>query len=332
MMTTHSGRLHLILFAMGCSALASCKEMLPDTTAARVVVMEGATPRLTATLVSGASATYTTLVTNAGGGTLPIHSVTWASSDQGVATVSQSGVVTGVRSGQASITANVGDLVSPALVVTVTPGAAAKLAVRTQPAGAAAALPLSSQPVIEVQDAAGNLVSSNVVVTATIATGQGTITNSTATATAGVAAFSGLTLTGLVGDRTLTFSAPGLASVTSSGLALNPGVASQLVIRAQPLGAISGLPLLGQPVVDIRDVAGNVVTGFAGTVIATVATGSGTLLGATVNAAGGVATFTKLAVAGPPTTLSLSFTTFGIPTVTSQSFTVAASALGLRRR
>ncbi|MEO8624735.1 MAG: hypothetical protein ABI625_26870, partial [bacterium] len=212
------------------------------------------------------------------------------------------------------------------------PGAAAKLGVRTQPAGAAAGLPLSSQPVIEVQDAAGNLVSSNVVVTATIATGQGTITNSTATATAGVATFGGLTLTGLAGDRTLNFSAPSLSSVISIGLPLIAGVASQVVIRAQPLGAISGQPLFGQPIVDIRDAAGNVVTGFAGTVIVTVATGAGTLSGATSNAASGVATFSTLTVNGPPGSIALSFTTFGLPTVTSQPFTVAATALGLRLR
>src|SRR5207245_1525986 len=120
--------------------------------------------------------------------------------------------------------------------VNVTAGAAAQLAVtaphtRTVQDGVA----ITQQQVIQLQDAAGNPVSqSGTAVTATIATGGGTL-GGTATATttaSGTATFTNLAITGLVGPRTLNFTATGLTAVTSGTVTVISGAATQIAVNA----------------------------------------------------------------------------------------------------
>src|SRR3954447_8304043 len=84
----------------------------------------------------------------------------------------------------------------------ITPGTATKLAFSVQPSGAAPTTAFTAQPVVQVQDAAGNVKTSgtgnNASVTLTIVSGTGTAgatltctPNSSRAAVAGVAAFSG---------------------------------------------------------------------------------------------------------------------------------------------
>src|SRR5256885_8553764 len=88
------------------------------------------------------------------------------------------------------------------------------------------------------RSASGNPVNqAGVVVTAAIATGGGTL-GGTLTATTlgtGVASFTNLAITGAAGDRTLSFSATGLASVKSA--------ADHTSARASPPIVLSRLPL-----------------------------------------------------------------------------------------
>ena len=102
--------------------------------------------------------------------------------------------------------------------MTVTPGAASQLGLRTQPGGAALGSPLAPQPIVEIRDAAGNLItSSSASVTVAIATGGGSLGGTTTvTAVAGVATFTGLTVFGDAGPRTLAFASPGLGSIVSA--------------------------------------------------------------------------------------------------------------------
>ena len=93
------------------------------------------------------------------------------------------------------------------------------LSIVTQPSPTAeSGVAFAQQPSIQLRDASNLAVSqAGVVVTAAIASGGGTL-GGTVTATtnaAGVAAFTNLSITGADGVRTLTFSVPGLASVTS---------------------------------------------------------------------------------------------------------------------
>ena len=182
---------------------------------------------------------------------------------------------------------------------------------------------------IEVRDAAGNVVpTATSAVTASLASGGGAISGATTVnAAGGVATFTSLVVDGAIGDRTLTFSASGLASVASSTFALQAGAPTQLVVRTQPNGAAVGAPLTTQPVVELRDAAGNLSTASTLAVTTTINSGGGTLGGAiTATAVGGVATFNTLTLSGTVGARTLNFSAAGIPAATSASFILAAGA------
>jgi hypothetical protein len=191
---------------------------------------------------------------------------------------------------------------SATIAVTVT-ASGVQLTITIQPSGTAqSGIPFTRQPDILVRDASNNPLS-GVVVTAAIASGGGTL-GGTVTATSdpsGVANFTDLSISGLVGNRTLSFSAPGATTVISKNIDLNPGPASQLVITTQPsASALAGLAFLRQPVVRLADAAGNFVSqsGIVVTAAINTATGTGTLGGTLTDAtnSSGVASFSNLRI------------------------------------
>ncbi|HEX4219164.1 MAG TPA: hypothetical protein VHZ02_12380, partial [Acidimicrobiales bacterium] len=109
----------------------------------------------------------------------------------------------------------------------ITPGSASKLVFTTQPGGGARGTVWSTQPVVTVEDSAGNTVTSpNVSVTLTISSApfsSGTLSPTSAvTTTSGVAIFSGCKITGgQSGNYTLTAAASGLTSATSNSFSLS---------------------------------------------------------------------------------------------------------------
>src|SRR5207244_325726 len=104
--------------------------------------------------------------------------------------------------------------------ITITAGTATQLTVTTQPSATAlSGVAFAQQPAVQLRDGAGNAVSqAGVTVTAAIATGGGTLGGTlTATTTGtGVASFTGLSISGTAGGRTLSFSATGLTAVHST--------------------------------------------------------------------------------------------------------------------
>src|SRR5207245_1167964 len=118
--------------------------------------------------------------------------------------------------------------------VNVTAGAATQLAITTPPSSTVqSGIAFPQQPVLQLQDAAGNPVSqSGTAVTAAIATGGGTLggTVTVTTTASGTATFTNLAITGTVGARTLSFAAPGLTAVTSGMVTVTAGAAAQLAI------------------------------------------------------------------------------------------------------
>jgi hypothetical protein len=71
------------------------------------------------------------------------------------------------------------------------------------------------------------------------------------------------------------------------------------MITTQPAGAFNGIAFSTQPIVKITDAGGNTITSSTANVVATIASGSGTLTGTTtVAAVNGVATFTNLKITG----------------------------------
>jgi len=202
---------------------------------------------------------------------------------------------------------------------TLSAGQAAALRVRTQPGGALSGQPFVTQPVVEVTDAGGNAMpSSDIVVTATIMFGGGTLASATATTVNAVATFSGLTFSGTVGKRTLTFSANGLTSTTSASFSLGAGAPARLLLATQPLTGFLGYALAPQPVVVVADAAGNLTFGSGGTVTATIASGSGIIGNNTATVFNGRATFQSMSIAGPTGAVTVLFSAPNLLSATSQ--------------
>lgn len=199
----------------------------------------------------------------------------------------------------------------PSSTITITTGGAAKLAIKTPPSSTAVSgVALSTQPVIAIEDSGGNLITSNTsVVTATFTSGGVSITNNLATASSGLATFSGLTLNALAGPYTITFTDGSLTAAVSGTIQVSPGTASKLTITTQPSASVaSGSPLPVQPVVKITDSGGNVITSNYTTVTASITSSAYTLSHGTANAVAGVATFSGLALVAPIGTYTLTFT------------------------
>jgi len=142
-------------------------------------------------------------------------------------------------------------------------GSASQLAITTQPVAAANGAALGTQPVLEIRDVDGNVVTSDssTQITATIGSGASGTLGGTATVTAssGVVTFSNLTLTGLTSETyTLSFDDAGaLTAVASSNLTLTgPGAASKVVLVTQPVFGPNGQLLTTQPVLQVQDAQG----------------------------------------------------------------------------
>ena len=216
--------------------------------------------------------------------------------------------------------------------IALTAGTAAKLGVNRQPSGTAqSGVAIVVQPRIQIQDAAGNSVSqAGITITASFASGTGTLTNATATTSgAGLATFAGLAITGTVGSYTLQYDAGGLTGVSSNPITLNPGPANQVTITVQPPPtAASGVALATQPVVQLRDGAGNAVSQGGTSITASIASGTGGSLSNTVATtdATGEATFSGLTLSGSAGNFTLRFGGTGLTAAVSNTVALGAGS------
>ena len=222
--------------------------------------------------------------------------------------------------------------------VIVPPSAAAKLAFSIPPAGAAPTIAFTTQPVVRIQDANGNTVTSSVApVTLAITplTGAaGAVLSGTLTvaAVSGVATFAGLSID-LAGAGitayTLTATSAGLtAAITSPFNVGAAGLATKLVFTIQPSGSVPGAPFTTQPVVEIQDLAGNTVTAPVATVTLAITPLTGTtgavLAGTTaVATVSGVAKFTNVSLNLVGAGYTLTATSAGLAASISSAISVA---------
>ena len=271
-----------------------------------VIVANGA-PQV---VQSGATLQLAVRVTDKRAQVVSAPVIEWSSSDVTIASVAPNGVLTATTIGTATITARANG-VSGTSSVTVLPGVVASLIVRAQPSGASAGAALLSPPIIELRDAAGNLATtSTATVTASLASGGGILSGTTtAASSAGTATFAGLTIAGLVGLHTVSFSTTGAAPVISDVFDLQPGVAAALAFRTRPVGGGLNSVFSTQPVIEVRDASTNVVTSATNAITASLLAGGGALTGSSVVATAGVATFTALGIAGAPATRTVMFAT-----------------------
>ncbi|MGE3857126.1 MAG: hypothetical protein AB7G21_09245 [Dehalococcoidia bacterium] len=223
----------------------------------------------------------------------------------------------------------------------VTQGAAASLNVTTPPAGATAGSAFTTQPVVQVLDGDGNVVTGSAAsVQAVIRGGTGTFGASlsgttTATASNGVATFANLAINRSGTGYQLTFYTGGL-SAHSAAFNVAAGVASKLVIARQPSGAIAGAALTGQPIVHVTDAAGNVIAGAGTPITLAIAPATGTtgaVLGGTTTVntdASGVATFTDLTIDLAGTGYVLAATSGVLTGASSDGFSVRPAAVAIQ--
>ena len=202
---------------------------------------------------------------------------------------------------------------------------ASSLTSQSDTVGTAVAIP----PAVLVTDASGNPVS-GVSVTFAVTSGGGSITGGSASSDAnGIAALTSWTLGSAVGTNTVTATAAGLTgspvTFTATGVA---GPGTSLVITTQPSGAVNGVAFTTQPILALQDGFGNPALQAGVSVTASIATGGGTLGGATTitTDANGVATFTDLSLVGTVGSRTLSFSATGFTGATSASFNLTAGA------
>jgi hypothetical protein len=271
----------------------------------------------------------------------------------GVATFANCQIAGKVGSYTLSATIN-GPITVNSNPLSITVGAAAQLVFTTQPVGGVTeGTNFATEPVVTVEDAGGNVVTSdNANVSLSIGTyssanggtTQGTLTcTSTLTVKAvnGVAAtFAGCQISGTLaaGTYSLNASSAGLVG-SSNNMSIVAGGASKLAFTSEPLGGVNeATNLATEPVVSVEDSNGNTVTSDNGTValsIGTYAAGNGgtnqgTLgcTNTTVNAVAGVATFANCQITGTAAagTYTLNAARTGLTTVSSSSLSITAGS------
>jgi hypothetical protein len=139
--------------------------------------------------------------------------------------------------------------------------APAALSLETQPLGGVNAVALATQPVVQLLDQRGSSIST-AGITITAVSGRTDVAlsgNTAVTDATGRATFTTLSLTGKMGDITLTFTTPGLEGITSDTFVLAAGAATQLVNSTAIGSVVSGQAFDQQPELHLKDSSANVI-------------------------------------------------------------------------
>ena len=179
-------------------------------------------------------------------------------------------------------------------------------------------------------------------------TASSSLTVTLTSTTTGVCTVAGFVITAVVtGTCSITASQTGNSNYLAANDVIQSfaisGPASAAAITTQPAGAGSGSVLGTQPVIRIVDSGGNTVTSSTVNVVASIASGTGTLSGTTtIASSSGIATFTDLVVTGTAGAFTVTFTPTSLTAVTSNSLTITAgpaskvaitrAAVGTQRR
>ena len=227
-----------------------------------------------------------------------------------------------------------GSLSSASQSLTLVAGVPVALQVERQAAGAVAGTAFTTQPRVDVVDAQGNRVlTSSITVTASLATGPRDLTGAvTATAVNGRATFQNLGLNGTVGSFDLRFDGGSLPRVTHAALSLVHGAPSRLVIERSASGARAGSTFETQPIVELQDAFGNVITSgtqAASYVTASVSTGASMVGTERQQLTAGRVTFSGLGISGRVgTNYTLTFTSTNVTGVANAFSTATQSITG----
>ncbi len=269
-----------------------------------------------------------TLASNPGTGTLggtfalPVTNGTASFSDLTLDTAGMGYTLRASSSGLASLVTS---------AFNVTPAAAYKLVLSTEPSSTATAgQAFSTQPVVEEEDQYGNIETTDdsTDVTVSLESGLGPLEGTAmVTLSAGVAVFSNLA-DNKAESITLLFQSGSLKAATSSGVDVSAAAPFQLVIETQPSSvATAGQAFLVQPVILEEDQYGNIETTDNYTVVTvSLSSGTGPLQGtASVTVSDGEASFANLAD-DKAETIKLVFESSGLTPATSGAIVVSPAA------
>ncbi len=180
--------------------------------------------------------------------------------------------------------------------------------------------------VVSVKDGGGNPVPA-VAVSWVIGSGGGSVTPTTSSTDATGQATAAWTMGGTPGPNTVSAVVSGIGVAEFSATA-TAGAPARLSVLTQPSpNAVSGVVLAQQPVIQLLDAGGNAAPQSGVAVQVAIASGGGTLSGATskLTDANGRASFTGLAITGLPGTRTLRFSATGFAAVTSASINLVAA-------
>lgn len=242
-------------------------------------------------------------------------------------TLAPSATVTGTATG-----GNTG--MTPATqVVTINPGAATKLAFLAQPSNVVAGASISPAVQVVAQDAWGNTATSftgSITLALGANPGSGTLSGTlTATASAGVATFSNLSINKAASGYTLVASSGTLTPATSNLFNVTAAAAARLAFTVQPSNAAATVAISPAVQVAVQDAFGNTVTSSTATLsVATGANPGGGLLSGTTSraATAGVASFPDLSIDKAGTGYTLVATSGTLTPATSAAFNITVGA------
>ncbi len=222
----------------------------------------------------------------------------------------------------------------------VSPGQATQVTFVAQPFSATGGSAFGTQPVVAVEDAGGNTVTTDTSsITVSITAGSGTsgaafgcTSADPLNAVSGVATFSGCAIDRAGAGYSLTATDPGLSSGLSSAFTVSIGPAAQLAFVSSPGNATGGATFGVQPAVVMEDAGGNTVTTGA-PIALQITSGTGTA-GATLTctsanpltAVNGLAMFTGCSVNRAGAGYTLLASSSGLTWAVSNAFTISAGA------
>jgi alpha-tubulin suppressor-like RCC1 family protein len=282
----------------------------------------------------GETQQFTAVARDADNAVVPNVTWFWASSNHNAATISQTGLATGVGAGQATITA-VGKGTPGSASLTVGAQQAHHLVFSVEPGSAVAGDPLSPAVQVEIRDANNNRVtSSRDPVTIAIATnpsigGAGVLTGTkVVNAIDGIASFTGVWINKTGSGYTLSASSGSLIAAASTGFNISPAAAAKLAFSGQPSNVQGNVAMSPNVTVTITDQFDNATTATNNVTVAlgenpwkTPFAVGGTITGSlTRGAFSGVATFNDLRVDKPAPGYSLAASSTALIGATSGTF------------
>ena len=221
----------------------------------------------------------------------------------------------------------------PSTPFNIKPGAATQLAFTAQPVTTTAGQPITPAIKVTARDALGNTDTTfKTAITLAITPATGTsgahLLNGVATAAAGVATFSTVSIDSTGANYTLTATGAAVSAATSGTFNIKPGTAVKLGFLVEPTSATAGPPATIPTVkVTAQDVLGNTDTLFTGNITVAIGAnpGGGSLAGTLIVAAvKGVATYSDLAINKSGTNYKLQATSGALSPAASAFFDIIA--------